>query len=91
VRRNIRTEEPDVAGVIAKVRAGAVDAGFVYATDVEAVPGLTAIALPEVRADYAAAVVKGGDHLDAARRFVRGLVSGEGRAALGEAGFEPPR
>ena len=31
---NVRSEEPDVAGIIGKLTQGAVDAGFVYATDV---------------------------------------------------------
>ena len=33
---NVRSNEPDVAGVVGKVAQGAVDAGFVYVTDVEA-------------------------------------------------------
>ena len=91
VRRNVRSEEPDVAGVVGKLRSGAVDAGFVYATDLRAVRGLRAIELPVAarpRVEYAAAVVRGSDHAEAARRFVRGLVSGPGRAALRRAGFE---
>ena len=33
---NVRSNEPDVAGVVGKVAQGAVDAGFVYVTDVRA-------------------------------------------------------
>ena len=36
---NVRSNEPDVAGVVGKVAQGAVDAGFVYITDVEATEG----------------------------------------------------
>ena len=36
---NVRSNEPDVAGVVGKVAQGAVDAGFVYVTDVEATGG----------------------------------------------------
>src|SRR4051794_7098258 len=44
---NVRSNEPDVAGVVGKVAQGAVDAGFVYVTDVEATEGkLKAIDLP---------------------------------------------
>ena len=44
---NVRSNEPDVAGVVGKVAQGAVDAGFVYVTDVEATGGeLKAIELP---------------------------------------------
>jgi molybdate transport system substrate-binding protein len=67
--RNIVSEEPDVAAVVARVRSGAVDAGLVYATDVA---GLRAIEPPErVEVVYAAAVVTGTEE---ARRFVRDLV-----------------
>ncbi len=94
VRRNVRTEEPDVAGVVAKVRAGAVDAGFVYATDVAATGGeLRGIELPpraSPRIAYVAGIVKGAEHREEALRFVRGLVEGEGRATLDRAGFRPP-
>jgi molybdate transport system substrate-binding protein len=81
---NVRTHEPDVAGIVGKVTQGAVDAGFVYLTDAEAA-GLRAIALPNSRVTYAIAVVKPSD---AATRFVRGLLSGAGRRALLDAGFK---
>ncbi len=88
---NVRTNEPDVGGVVGKVAQGAVDAGFVYATDVRASGGrLRAIALPpalEPRVVYAAAVVRGTKHEGAAREFVNGL---DGAKALAEAGFGRP-
>jgi molybdate transport system substrate-binding protein len=91
---NVRSNEPDVGGVVGKLAQGAVDAGFVYATDVEAAGGrLRAIALPaalEPTVAYGVAIVKGTRHGAAARAFVDGLVSGSGRAALRAAGFEPP-
>jgi len=93
---NVRSEEPDVAGVVGKLTQGAVDAGFVYASDVRAGEGrLSAVELPpplEPSVAYAAAVVKGAKSPGAARRFVDGLVDGKGRDALLAAGFEaPPR
>jgi molybdate transport system substrate-binding protein len=88
VEANLVSDEPDVAAVIGRVRSGAVDAGFAYATDVRAAEELRAIDLPvPVEATYAAAVVLGSEHAAEAREFVRGLVSGEGRRALDEAGF----
>jgi molybdate transport system substrate-binding protein len=91
---NIRSNEPDVAGVVGKLTQGAVDAGFVYVTDVQAAGGrLTAIQIPAKlapRVAYAAAVVKGSKNGDAATKFVQGLLTGKGAAALMEAGFEPP-
>src|SRR4051812_2520177 len=45
---NVRSNEPDVAGVVGKLTQGAVDAGFVYVTDVKATDGaLHAIDLPK--------------------------------------------
>src|SRR4051794_38793209 len=35
----VRSEEPDVGGIVGKLTQGAADAGFVYATDVEAAGG----------------------------------------------------
>ena len=83
----IASEELDAAGIVARVRAGAADAGIVYVTDAEAVPELRAVELPvRTRADYAAAVVRGSEHAEEARRFIRGL---RGARALADAGFVP--
>lgn len=80
---NVRSREPDVAGIVGKVAQGAVDAGFVYVTDAKAAK-LRAIPLPDADATYAVAVVKPSA---AARRFVAGLLHGAGRRALLRAGF----
>jgi molybdate transport system substrate-binding protein len=91
---NVRSNEPDVAGVVGKLAQGAADAGFVYVTDVEATDGaLQAVDLPgsaQPRVTYAAAIVKGARHPDEAKAFVDGLLGGAGRGALRDAGFEPP-
>jgi molybdate transport system substrate-binding protein len=88
---NVRSNEPDVAGVVGKVTQGAVDAGFVYVTDVEATEGrLKAIDLPadlDPQVAYGVAVVKGAKHPRQARQFVVGLLQGAGREALDGAGF----
>jgi molybdate transport system substrate-binding protein len=91
---NVRSSEPDVLGIAAKLTQGAVDAGFVYRSDVSASDGkLEGIELPaRLRPDvaYAAAVVTDSPHRDEAAEFVDGLLSAEGRTALREAGFLPP-
>ncbi len=91
---NVRTEEPDVSGIVGKLTQGAVDAGFLYVSDVRAAGGrLEAIELPaalQPQVAYGAAVVKGTKHPDEAKAFVDGLVNGAGAAALQRAGFEPP-
>jgi len=93
IMRNVRSREPDVAGVIGKLTEGAVDAGFVYVTDVRAAGGRAeAIELPaalEPDVTYEAAVVKGSGHPARARAFIEGLLSGRAAAALRRAGFLP--
>jgi molybdate transport system substrate-binding protein len=90
----IRSNEPDVKGVVGKLTQGAVDAGFVYVTDVEATRGeLRAIELPaDVSPDveYAVSIVRGAEHPEAAEAFVDGLLEGPGRDALEQAGFDVP-
>lgn len=92
---NVRSNEPDVNGVVGKVAQGAVDAGFVYVTDVAAADGkLRAIELPPAlrpSVGYGVAVVKGARNPAAAREFVAGLVKGDGARILRDAGFEQPR
>jgi molybdate transport system substrate-binding protein len=90
---NVRSEEPDVAGIVGKLTQGAVDAGFVYISDVRVTDGkLKAIELPadlQPSVAYGIAVVKGAKHPREAKAFIDGLLSGIGQQALQSAGFEP--
>jgi molybdate transport system substrate-binding protein len=92
---NVRSEEPDVKGIVGKLAQGAVDAGFVYATDVGSADAqLRAIALParlQPQVVYEAAVVTGAPHPGRARAFVAGLLRGTAQTALMEAGFGAPQ
>jgi molybdate transport system substrate-binding protein len=91
---NVRSQEPDVSGIIGKLTQGAVDAGFTYLTDVKATKGaLKAIPLPAALQPvvaYGAAVVKGDPHPAQAQAFIAGLLHGSGQADLVSAGFLPP-
>jgi molybdate transport system substrate-binding protein len=91
---NVRSNEPDVKGIVGKLTQGAADAGFVYVTDVMAAADkLKAVKLPpalEPDVTYGAGVVKGAKQPDAARRFVDGLTDGACADALAEAGFGAP-
>lgn len=91
---NVRSNEPDVKGVIAKVTEKAVDAGFVYVTDVTATSGAAqAIALPnslQPQVAYGIAVVKGAKHPAQAQAFIDGMLHGPGEQDLLSAGFLPP-
>ena len=94
VLANVRSEEPDVTGIVGKLTQGAVDAGFTYVTDVKATKGaLRAISLPaslQPVVAYGAAVVKGAPHQAQAQAFISGLLNGDGQTDLRTAGFLPP-
>jgi molybdate transport system substrate-binding protein len=91
IMSDVRSNEPDVKGIVGKLTQGAVDAGFVYVTDVNATNGrLKAIKLPaevEPQVIYEAGVVKGAKHPDQAQAYVDGLLDGGCADALSKAGF----
>lgn len=91
---NVRSQEPDASSIVGKLMQGAVDAGFVYVTDVTATDeALKGIELPgALQPDvlYGAAVVVGARNPDGARKFIDGLLGGDGASMLQEAGFKPP-
>jgi molybdate transport system substrate-binding protein len=91
---NVRSEEPDVKGIVGKLAQGAVDAGLVYQTDVQAAEGkLRGIGLParlRPQVVYEAAVVTGAPHPARAHAFVDGLLDGAAQAALKDASFGAP-
>ena len=90
---NVRSNEPDVKGIIGKLTQGAADAGFVYVTDVNATGGdLKAIKLAkdlEPNVTYGAGVVKQAEQPEMAQKFVDGLTQGDCANALADAGFGP--
>lgn len=94
IEANVRSEEPEVGSVVAKLEQGAADAGFVYVTDAAAAGDeLATVAIPaRLRPEiaYAAAVVGDSDEPALARRYLAGLLHGRGAAALRRAGFLPP-
>jgi len=91
---NVATSEPDVAGIVGKLTQGAVDAGFVYRSDVVASGGkLDEVELPRaVGPDvaYGIAVAKGASEPELAQQFVDGAIEGDGQEILIESGFGPP-
>ncbi len=92
---NVRSEEPDVKSIVGKLVAGAADAGFIYASDVDATNGeLVAIELPpelEPVVAYGAAVVADSEHPEAAQAFLDSLVDGKAHEMLLKAGFLEPK
>jgi molybdate transport system substrate-binding protein len=91
IMANVRSNEPDVKGVVGKLTQGAADAGFVYRTDL--VDGLKALTLPQDLqpvVQYGAGVVKGAKQPDLAKQYLDGLSNGACADALRSAGFGKP-
>jgi molybdate transport system substrate-binding protein len=88
------TEEPNVRSLLSKLRSGDLDAGLVYATDVEASAGaVEARPLPAAAAvstEYPVVVLDGTDDPEEARAFADFLVSDAARRILGDHGFGVP-
>lgn len=91
---NVASEEPDVAGVLGKLTQGAVDAGFVYGSDVVVAGGdVRAIGLParvSPEVAYGVAVGANAGEPELAARFVAGLLDGAGAEALAAHRFGLP-
>ena len=85
------SQETDVREVLSKVVLGEADAGFVYATDAKTVKGKVSLvgipssAQPQVL--YAAAAIKTSSHLQAAKGWVKRLLSKRAQRKLRAAGF----
>ncbi|HZG48206.1 MAG TPA: molybdate ABC transporter substrate-binding protein, partial [Thermoleophilaceae bacterium] len=88
---NVRSNEPEVQGIVGKLIQGAADAGFVYQSDVEAARGrLRAIPLPgelQPAVVYAAGVVEGASERQLAQEYLDGLVGGDCYDTLQRWGF----
>ena len=91
IMANVRSNEPDVKGVVGKLTQGAADAGFVYRTDLT--DGLKAVELPadlQPVVEYGAGVVKGAKQPELAQQYLDGLSDGACADALQSAGFGAP-
>jgi molybdate transport system substrate-binding protein len=94
VLEQVVSHEEDVKGVLAKVRLGEADAGFVYATDARAAgSAVRAIELPsslEAEVRYPVAILRSTERREDAEAFVELLLSARGQALLRDAGFGRP-
>jgi molybdate transport system substrate-binding protein len=93
VTANVVSQETDVREVLAKVALGQADAGFVYSTDAQTVPGqVTVIKMPawaQPKITYAMAVVARSANKADARTFINKVLSKAGQARLLKFGFLP--
>jgi molybdate transport system substrate-binding protein len=92
--KRVVSQTTDVTQTVAEVALGQADAGFVYITDAAAAKGKVAVVRLPTKAKPGAkdfiAVVKSGHDQDAARAFVRTVLSPQGQARLQAAGFGRP-
>jgi molybdate transport system substrate-binding protein len=88
------TEEVDVKTVLAKVIAGEVDAGVVYASDVlTAGNDIASLPIPadaQVTTDYVIASLTTSTDNDLAQQFVDAVESADGQRVLAKGGFTAP-
>jgi molybdate transport system substrate-binding protein len=88
------SEEQSVTDVLGKVSSGEADAGLVYVTDVLAAgDDVLGIALPQEQAvvnRYPITTVADSPRADLAEEFIDLVLSEEGQAVLGRAGFGQP-
>ena len=88
------TFEQEVKGVVTKVELGEVDAGMVYRTDVRAAGDqVEGIEFPEAAQainDYQIATLADAPNPDAAKAWMRYVLSPHGQKALANAGFQLP-
>ena len=93
VDARVDTDEPDVRALLTKLQAGELDAGIVYATDVEATGGdVIAIDVEpasEVIVEYPIAALRDGDP-DLRTAFVDFVQSPQARTILQQHGFGTP-
>lgn len=93
VTANVVSQETDVRSVLGKVALGQVDAGFVYSTDAQTVPGkVTVIKMPawaQPKVAYAMAVVTSSANQAAAQAYIKKVTGKAGQAQLLKYGFLP--
>lgn len=93
VMANVRSREPNVRAVLAKVQLGEADAAIVYSTDIATAPEVEAVAIPDaynVTGEYFIAPLTGGKNAPAAAAFVAFVRGTEGQALLSRRGFTMP-
>lgn len=90
---NVVSQETDVRTVLTKVSLGQADAGFVYSTDAQTVPGqVTVIKVPawaQPKVTYAMAVVSKSPNQATAQAFINEILSKAGQAKMLSYGFLP--
>jgi molybdate transport system substrate-binding protein len=90
----IDTNEPNVRSLLTKVEAGELDAGIVYATDVDSsdrrVQGIDFPESEEVVAEYPIAILADAPNPQGAEGFVNFVLSQRGQEILRRYGFLTP-
>lgn len=87
------THEPNVRALLSKLEAGELDAGLVYATDVDSSARVEGIDIPTQQSPVAAypiALLAGAPNPPAGAAFIEFVLSDAGRVILSRHGFDSP-
>jgi molybdate transport system substrate-binding protein len=91
VESHIVSREVDVKSVLAKVRLGEADAGIVYVSDVRSARGQVGeVPIPDALneiAEYPVAIPSGSTNRDAAKHFIKSLLSADAQRRFVQDGF----
>jgi molybdate transport system substrate-binding protein len=94
VQANFRSLEPNVKGIVAKVLTGDADAGFCYASDINAnvKDKVSVIPIPEqynVKASHYISLIKECKNADLGKQFISLTLSPQGQAVFARNGMIP--
>ncbi len=92
VNQNVVSQEENIRQVLAKIKLGEADAGFVYLSDATSAPELNYLNIPPALnsvAIYPIGILKTSENPTLAQQFIELILSPQGQEILQKVGFSP--